>query len=117
MLLLSSHKLQRLSLVSIVVLHMTDKLGAQSQVNGAAEASLSAAAATVRTKLQAAVPAPEKATLEVPSLQLTGDVLELARRLAFVAAQSIARCGLSNAELPSLQVGSHSTTRVAEASV
>ncbi len=74
-------------------------------MHGAAEASLSAAAVAVRAELQAVAPAPEKATLEAPSLQLAEDMLGLARRLAAVAAGSAARCGLCATELPGFKVG------------
>jgi hypothetical protein len=75
------------------------------QVHGAADAALTAAAADVRSELRAAAPPPERAPMEVPSLQLAEDLLSLARRLAAVAAHSLNRSTLYDAELPGLQVG------------
>ncbi|CAK0784455.1 hypothetical protein CVIRNUC_007659 [Coccomyxa viridis] len=61
------------------------------KVHGAAEAALLAASATARAEVATACMAPERLALYGPSLQLPEDVLQLARRLAAVAAQSVAR--------------------------
>ena len=64
-----------------------------------------AAAAIVRAELAAACPAPEKLAQEEPALQLPEDVLQLARRLAAVAEQSIARISAYSPSAGSLEVG------------
>ena len=63
-----------------------------------------AAAAIARAELAAACPAPEKLAQEEPALQLPEDVLQLARRLAAVAEQSIARVSAYSPSAGSLEV-------------
>lgn len=75
-------------------------------MHGAAEAALSAAAATARAELASACPAPEKLAQECPSLQLPEDVLQLARRLTAAAAQSIARVAAYASDAADVQVQS-----------
>ena len=63
-----------------------------------------AAAAIARADLAAACPAPEKLAQEEPALQLSEDVLQLARRLAAVAEQSIARVSAYSPSAGSFEV-------------
>ena len=74
------------------------------QVHGAAEAALLAASATARAELATACMAPERLAQEGPSLQLPEDVLQLACRLAAVAAQSIARSSAYPEKAPGVKV-------------
>lgn len=63
-----------------------------------------AAAAIARADLAAACPAPEKLAQEEPALQLSEDVLQLARRLTAVAEQSIARVSAYSPSTGSFEV-------------
>lgn len=73
-------------------------------MHGAAEAALSAASATVRAEVATACMAPERLAQDGPSLQLPEDILQLTRRLAAVAAQSIARWSAHPQKPPKLEV-------------
>lgn len=63
-------------------------------MHGAAEASLATATASVRAELAVAAPAPDRLLLVAPAAHLAEDLLSLARRVAGVAAQGIARLRL-----------------------
>ena len=73
-------------------------------MHGAAEATISAAAAAVRSELATAAPAPEKVSQEAPSPQLAETLLSLSRCLCSVAAKCAERCRLYPSELLALEV-------------
>ncbi len=73
-------------------------------MHGAAEAALAAARGSVRSELGAPAPPPERLGLQAPPVQLSEDLLGLARRLAGAAVQGCARCRLYDAPAPAPQV-------------